>query len=157
MILTLSFDDWYSYLNKGASHNRVSCLFVSFSRSLSMKFKLSRVFKIAVGVCMLLATLIRLYPKKQVSLYTKDDADYNIPQSIPPILHQSWKTTELPAVSAYYHLYSRSLKCGGRLGSTIIRLGFTNSGRMMRTGCLFQLITHGFSTHMIHYQRIFTE
>jgi hypothetical protein len=75
---------------------------------------------------------------------------------IPPILHQSWKTTELPAVSIEA-LSDRNFSNGDRLGLTITLLGSTNYGQMKKIDYLFPSTIHGFSGLMMNCQKIFIE
>ena len=75
---------------------------------------------------------------------------------IPAILHQSWKTTELPAVSIKA-LTDRNSSDGDRLGLPITPLGSTNYGRMQKIASLYPSTFHGFSRLMMHYRIIFKE
>ena len=75
---------------------------------------------------------------------------------IPPILHQSWKSTELPAVSIEA-LTDRNSNDGERPGLTITPLGSTNYGRMKKIDSLCPNTIHGFSGLMMKCQKIFIE
>jgi hypothetical protein len=72
---------------------------------------------------------------------------------IPHILHQSWKTTDLPAVSIEA-LTDRNSNDGERPGLTITPLGSTNYGQMKKIDSLFPSTIHGFSRLMMHCQKI---
>jgi hypothetical protein len=74
-----------------------------------------------------------------------------MPQTIPHILHQSWKTTELPAVSIEA-LTDRNSNDGERPGLTITPLGSTNYGRMKKIDSLCPNTIHGFSGLMMNCQ-----
>ena len=89
------------------------------------------------------------------SLIYPDQSGYRTFNSlhIPPIHHQSWNTTELPAVSIKA-LTDRNSSDGDRLGLPITPLGSTNYGRMQKIASLYLSTIHGFSRLMMHCQII---